>query len=448
MGASYHDCEETPDGSAGKPLPPSVTAAFDARGSQQTIEGRSDFVAEAVNETRLYPYRTLVLRHRPSRTRAGAAIIAACLTIPVGCAHKRVAPPPPVPELTSVTPQTKCGVRRSADKPLVVEWPAADRAALEARARTGLVAVRYEGCEMELLPACNVGGEYEFMALERKQERVTIHNEDELYARLPVGAASLEGKLARSGELAVDMTIVGRKQALRHVFERSELEGQCGTATHVLTGLTVGAFSLLAGASTEAGASVGVGGAGAGGGVTRAREVLASDGDPSRCDVEPFDGEPAPGCGAVLRVEAVPLAGAAPVTATPTAIPPEAAVDEGPDREERERIRRRRRAGAWRGVGIGSAVLSGASLGTMVGGAVLLMQYQDDTFGIDVQETEADRAKRAKGTALVTAGITGFLGFGALSIGAIAASKRARGLSGLSASVSPRFTGVALSGRF
>lgn len=304
---------------------------------------------------------------------------------------------------------------------------------------------------MDLLPACDVGGEYDFVALERKQERVTIRNEEELYARLPVGAASLEGKLARSGELVVDMTIVGRKQAARHVFERSELTGSCATATHVLTGLTVGAFSLMTGAATEAGASVGVGGAGAGGGVTRVRELLASDGDPSRCDGESFDGVPMAGCGAVLRVEAVPLAGGAPVAMAPTLKPDPAAddgVDAGPDEAERERVRARRRSATWRGVGISSAVLSGGSLGMMIGGAVVLMQYEDDTFGLDYEETPADRSKRSLGTGLLIGGITGFLGLGALSVGAFRASNRSRGLSGLSAMASRRFTGVTLTGRF
>lgn len=302
---------------------------------------------------------------------------------------------------------------------------------------------------MDLLPACDVGGEYDFVALERKQERVTIRNEDELYARLPVGAASLEGKLARSGELVVDMTIVGRKQAARHVFERSELTGSCQTATHVLTGLTVGAFSLMTGASTEAGASVGVGGAGAGGAVTRARELLASDGDPSRCEGESFDEVPMTGCGAVLRVEAVPLAGGAPVAMAPTIVAPEPiATDQGPDEAERERVRARRRSATWRGVGISSAVLSGASLGMMIGGAVVLMQYNDDTFGIDYEETPADRSKRSLGTGLLIGGITGFLGLGALSVGAFRASNRSRGLSGFSAVASRRFTGVTLTGRF
>jgi hypothetical protein len=49
-------------------------------------------------------------------------------------------------------------VRRQEEpaRPLIVEWPSADRAALEAQASHGLVVVRYEGCEMEVLRQCRV----------------------------------------------------------------------------------------------------------------------------------------------------------------------------------------------------------------------------------------------------------------------------------------------------
>ena len=84
----------------------------------------------------------------------------------------------------------------------------------------------------------------------------------------------------------------------------------------------------------------------------------------------------------------------------------------------------------------------------MIGGAVVLMQYNDDTFGLDYEETPADRSKRSLGTGLLIGGITGFLGLGALSVGAFRASNRSRGLSGFSAMASRRFTGVTLTGRF
>lgn len=341
-------------------------------------------------------------------------------------------------------------MRHSADKPLVVEWPAAERAALEARANAGLVAVRYEGCEMEILSGCDVDGAYAFAPLSRKQERVTIHNADELYARLPVGAASLEGKLERRGELVVDMTIVGRKQADRHVFERGELRGRCESATHVLTGLTVGAFSLLAGASTEARAGADVGKAGAGGRVLRSQELLAADGDPSACPLTPIDDEPAAGCGALLRVEAVPLAGDVAEALRPMFSKPAVTTQLATGDTTREARLAHRRAAAWRGTAIGAGVLSAASVGGIIGGMVLLVQYQDDTFGLDYEPTAADARKRRTGTGLVIGSSAGFLGFGALALGAGQASRRSRALRSarLAPSLSPSFSGLTVAGRF
>src|SRR5690349_841078 len=74
----------------------------------------------------------------------------------VGCApgKRGTKNPGNLPSVADETGQTKCKVNASSNKPLVVEWPAADRTQVEAGARRGIVAVRYVGCEMELLPAC------------------------------------------------------------------------------------------------------------------------------------------------------------------------------------------------------------------------------------------------------------------------------------------------------
>ncbi|MEX1369420.1 MAG: hypothetical protein AB1Z98_40205 [Nannocystaceae bacterium] len=325
------------------------------------------------------------------------------------------------PDLAAATDQARCSVRRSADRPLVVEWPAADRAALEARARQGLVAVRYEGCTMEVLSHCEIDGRYDFVALSPKQERVSIRSADELYARLPVGAAALEGKLERSGELTVDMSIVGRKQADRHVIAHDELEGRCDRATHVLTGLTVGAFTLSAASETEAGARVRVGQAGAGGAHERGRELLTRDGDPLACGV-PVDAErhvPPPGCGALLRVEAVPLVGQAP--AVTEAVAAAASVAEH-DRLQLQQHRAARRSAAWRGVAIGSGVLSGASLGGIVGGVVMMARAND--FAVWEEPTPEQARQGRVGTGLLVGSSIGFVGFGALALGASAAAGR------------------------
>ncbi len=212
------------------------------------------------------------------------------------------------PTMESVTGEAKCGVRSSAAKPLVVEWPAAERAALEARAARGLVAVRYQGCEMEVLTNCTASGLYEYVGLTQKREGVKITNADELYAQLPVGAAGLEAKLERSGQLNVDMVIVGRREADKNTFSERDLEGRCDNATHVITGLTVGAFRFYSGAAAEVGAGVKVHNVGAGAKSSSEQELLKSDGDADSCAVASSSDAAAPeGCAALLRVEVVPV---------------------------------------------------------------------------------------------------------------------------------------------
>src|SRR5262245_20762104 len=91
--------------------------------------------------------------------------------------------------------QAKCSVAKSKARPLVVEWPSADRAALEPEARRGLVAVHYVGCEMEVLPLCKASGSHAYTGLTRKRDRIVMQSEDDLYANIPMFAAKLEGKL-------------------------------------------------------------------------------------------------------------------------------------------------------------------------------------------------------------------------------------------------------------
>jgi hypothetical protein len=220
--------------------------------------------------------------------------------------------------------ETKCGVKKSQSEPLVVEWPSAARAKLEALSRTGVVAVRYQGCEMEVLASCNAPGKYGYTAITPKHDHVAIKNEDDLYAAIPLGAAHLEGKLESAGELDVDMAIVGRYASDRAVVRADELQGpDCSKATHVVSALEVGAFDFYAGAGTSVGASAGAMGAGGGGNAKASKELLNSDGRMNGCDAATTsDGKPPDGCGAILRLEVVPLGEAkhdAPAAAAPAA---------------------------------------------------------------------------------------------------------------------------------
>jgi hypothetical protein len=203
----------------------------------------------------------------------------------------------------------KCKPGGEASKSLVVEWPMGDRAALEGRVKSTLVAVRYRNCEMELITNCSVQGSYKYISVTPKSENVRITNADELYAKIPIGAVKLEGKLERDGELNVDMVLVGRHEADRYRFQTSDLEGRCEGATHVVTGLTVGSFVFYSGAGADIGIGGEVKGTGieAGAGSTASRELLSRDGDPAACVQTADTSAPPVGCGALLQVEVVPI---------------------------------------------------------------------------------------------------------------------------------------------
>src|SRR5579884_4095576 len=105
-----------------------------------------------------------------------AAPLAGCMPGAGGNVASHLATPPAF----DPPGQTKCSIRKSADHPLIVEWPSADRATLEAKAQAGLVAVRYVGCEMEVLHRCRLPGKYAYTAITPKHDAVTIKDADDL----------------------------------------------------------------------------------------------------------------------------------------------------------------------------------------------------------------------------------------------------------------------------
>jgi hypothetical protein len=188
-----------------------------------------------------------------------------------------------------------CGGATHTAEPLVVEWPSEARAKLESLARKGVVVVSYRGCELKVLSHCKAPGSYSFSPITRTRDVVKIRDLDELYANVPVGAAKLKSKLQSSGQLNVAMTIVGRYEVASAKFGPSQLEGDCEGATHVIAGLTTGSFKLFAGAN-------------AAGKSTSHSELLNEGGDEATCaQSSSADSAPPDGCGAIVRVEVIPL---------------------------------------------------------------------------------------------------------------------------------------------
>jgi hypothetical protein len=206
--------------------------------------------------------------------------------------------------------QTKCSVASSKAHPLIVEWPAPDRGELESQARDrGMVVVRYSGCEMQVLDRCAGPGAYAYKPLTKKKDHVSIRDVGSLYASLPMGAAKLEGRLEASGELSVAFTMVGRWESPTTSVTLRDLKGVCDGATHIVSAITVGAFTFSAGAKATAAGGASVLGAGAGASSHSEREVLSSDGDEAACEkAQATDTAPPKDCGAMWRLEVVPLA--------------------------------------------------------------------------------------------------------------------------------------------
>jgi hypothetical protein len=168
-------------------------------------------------------------------------------------------------------------------KPLVVEWPPADRASLEAQAKRGVVPVHFDGCQMEVLRQCQAKAKYRYTPITPKHDSLKISNEDELYAHLPIGAATLEGTLKRAGELNVSMTFVGTYESDQDIVTKDALEGDCAQATHVVMALNVGSFDFVAGASATVGAGATAFGIGAKGTSGAERDTISHDGSEEAC---------------------------------------------------------------------------------------------------------------------------------------------------------------------
>lgn len=230
---------------------------------------------------------------------ASSASLIACLS------HRVVGPV--LPELP--TEQAKCRVAASHASPLVTEWPASEKAHLESLLRGGGLAVAYSGCTMRILPQCRLRGRYTWQRTTPATDQLEINNEDELYAKLPLGAASLEGELKRAGKLSVQTVVSGQMRLEELSPQDVPNEGECARATHVIGALSVGAFTLSRGGSAEAKAGAEVTAVGQlGGHVARSATLVRAAGDLKSCN-DSTDAAPHSNCRSPVQVFLWPIPG-------------------------------------------------------------------------------------------------------------------------------------------
>jgi hypothetical protein len=178
----------------------------------------------------------------------------------------------------------KCSVAKSHDQPLVTEWPAPYKARLEAMLKDGVVAVEYSGCDLRILDRCRIPGAYTWKRTTLSVDTTEIADEDDLYAKLPLGAATLSGALKTNGTLYVQTTVSGQLQLVGKAAEDATSGAECARATHLVTALSIGAFKLMAGGSVEGRAGAEVGAVGVSGGTKQSKSTLRAAGDPKACE--------------------------------------------------------------------------------------------------------------------------------------------------------------------
>jgi hypothetical protein len=236
-----------------------------------------------------------------------ALVLASLPMLPcVGCGNAAVAQAVMPNGGHDTTMLAKCSVAASHDEPLVTEWPASYKARLEASLHEGAVAVEYSGCDLRIIDTCKIPGSYAWKKTTLSTDTTDISDEDELYAKLPLGAASLSGQLKTSGTLHVQTTVSGHMRLVSGPTTDATNGAECSRATHIVSGLSIGAFKLMAGGNATGKTSVDVGPAGVHGSAVQSSAILRTAGDPASCSHATKD-EPNGDCRSPIQIFLTPI---------------------------------------------------------------------------------------------------------------------------------------------
>lgn len=145
----------------------------------------------------------------------------------------------------------KCNAKTQ-ERPFIIEWDATDMSSFQAAAKKNVIVVKYEGCELKVLDSCRddsttaVGTYNPPEWTSGSVESLEISDEQELYAKLPLGAASLGGRVTSGEQFRMEYYVAGTANATRDKVYRKELAKipGCEGATHFVYGYNLGAFAI------------------------------------------------------------------------------------------------------------------------------------------------------------------------------------------------------------
>lgn len=187
--------------------------------------------------------------------------------------------------------QNKCNPKNH-ERPFIIDWDATDQSSFQARASSDVIVVHYEGCELKVLDGCandsvkGALGAYRPVDWTAGQlESIDMKDEDDLYAKLPLGTASLGGRLQRGERFHMEYYVSGTRTATRSAVYRADLDRipGCKGATHFVYAFNLGAFALASTSSLQAQAQGSYFGFGAHGSSSSSSKADKRGGDLSRC---------------------------------------------------------------------------------------------------------------------------------------------------------------------
>lgn len=170
----------------------------------------------------------------------------------------------------------KCSPKNH-ERPFVIEWDATDMSSFESRAANDVIFVKYEGCDLKVLDSCvndslkgSLGSYKPVEWTSGSVESLDIANEGELFAKLPLGAATLGGRVSGGEKFHMEYYVSGTRNATRDAIYTKDIEKipGCKGATHFVYGYNLGAFALGSASKVQASAGGSMFGFGAGGSKT------------------------------------------------------------------------------------------------------------------------------------------------------------------------------------
>lgn len=145
-------------------------------------------------------------------------------------------------------------------RPYVVDWSLDDQVNLEAQMLSGAVVLHFDEDEIRVLPHCTArDAGYSWVGVQTRERIIKIRNRAEFATNLPVSALKLSADFDAGAMLQAQIRVVGRRQLAKASLTADDLSGDgCQEATHVVTGVLIGAFHLQSGVWGEGGFEAGV----------------------------------------------------------------------------------------------------------------------------------------------------------------------------------------------